>query len=139
PHRRVAPVGGRLVNTPAGRPEVCVGAIAVRDGALLMVRRGHGPAGGTWSLPGGRIERGELAAEALVRELAEETGLAGLCGSMVGWTELIDDDHHYVVLDFDVTIIADAEPVAGDDAVEVAWVPLHEVGEMRLSPGLATF
>jgi 8-oxo-dGTP diphosphatase len=127
------------VNAPDTRPEVCVGAIAVRDGALLMVRRGHGPAGGTWSLPGGRIEHGELAAEALVRELAEETGLAGLCGSMVGWTELIDHDHHFVVLDFDVTIIDDAEPVAGDDAAEVAWVPLEEVGEMRLSPGLATF
>jgi 8-oxo-dGTP diphosphatase len=127
------------VNPGTDRPEVAVGAIGVRDGALLMVRRGHGPAGGTWSLPGGRIERGELAAEALVREVAEETGLAALCGSMVGWTELIDDDHHFVVLDFDVTIIDDADPVAGDDAAEVAWVPLHEVGELRLSPGLAGF
>ena len=121
------------------RPEVAVGAIAVRDDALLMVRRGHGPAGGTWSLPGGRIERGELSAEAIVRELAEETGLTGLCGSMVGWTELLDEDHHFVVLDFEVTIIDDAEPVAGDDAAEVAWVPLLDVPEMRLSPGLADF
>jgi 8-oxo-dGTP diphosphatase len=121
------------------RPEVAVGAIAVQDGALLMIRRGHGPAGGTWSLPGGRIERGELAAEALVRELAEETGLAGLCGPLVGWTEIIEEDHHVVVLDFEVTIIDDAEPVAGDDAAEDAWVPLEDVGELRLSPGLAEF
>ena len=64
---------------------------------------------------------------------------AALNASAVESTEMIEDDHHFVVLDFDVTIIDDAEPVAGDDAVEVAWVPLHEVGEMRLSPGLATF
>jgi len=125
---------------PTGeRPAVAVGAIAVRDGALLMIRRGHGPAGGTWSLPGGHIERGELAAEALVRELSEETGLAGLCGPMVGWTEIIDDEHHVVVLDFEVTIIDDREAVAGDDAAEVAWVPLDDVGELRLSDGLAEF
>ncbi len=121
------------------RPEVAVGAIAVRDGALLMIRRGHGPAGGTWSLPGGRIEFGELAAEALVRELGEETGLDGVCGPLVGWTEIFDEEHHYVVLDFEVTIIDDREPVAGDDAAEVAWVPLDDVGELRLSDGLAEF
>jgi ADP-ribose pyrophosphatase YjhB (NUDIX family) len=121
------------------RPEVAVGAIAVRDGALLMIRRGHGPAAGHWSVPGGRIEARELAAEAVVRELAEETGLQGLCGPLVGWTELIGDDHHFVVLDFEVTIVDDAAPVAGSDAAEVEWVPLSEVGELRLADGLAEF
>jgi 8-oxo-dGTP diphosphatase len=121
------------------RPEVAVGAIAIRDGALLMIRRGHGPAGGRWSLPGGRIEWGELAAEALVRELAEETGLTALCGPLVGWTELLDDEHHFVVLDFEVTIVDDGTGVAGSDAAELAWVPLEEVSELRLTDGLAEF
>jgi ADP-ribose pyrophosphatase YjhB (NUDIX family) len=104
-----------------------------------MVRRGHGPAGGTWSLPGGRIEGGETTAEALVREVAEETGLAVLCGPFVGWAELIDEEHHVVVLDFEVVVLGDERPAAGDDAAEAEWVPLDRVVDRRLSPGLAEF
>lgn len=121
------------------RPEVCVGAIAVVDGSLLMVRRGRGPAQGTWSVPGGRVEPGETLVEAVVRELAEETGLVGVCESMVGWAERIGPDHHYVILDFSVTVMSDDDPVAGDDAAEAVWVPLHAVAELTLADGLAEF
>jgi ADP-ribose pyrophosphatase YjhB (NUDIX family) len=121
------------------RPEVCVGAVVVRDGELLMIRRGHGPAGGTWSLPGGRIEHGETAAEALVREVVEETGVDVLCGPFLGWAEIIDDEHHAVVLDFEATALSGDAPVAGDDAAEAGWVPLDRVVDLRLSPGLAEF
>jgi 8-oxo-dGTP diphosphatase len=122
------------------RPEVCVGAVVVEDGRLLLIRRGRGPAQGEWSVPGGRVERGELLAEAVVRELAEETGLEGVCGELIGWVERIGDDHHFVILDFAVTLLdPEAEPVAGDDALEAAWVPLHEVAEIQLAEGLAEF
>ncbi len=121
------------------RPEICVGGVAVRDGGLLMIRRGHGPAGGRWSVPGGRIEWGETAAEAVVREVAEETGLAVVCGPLLGWAELIDDDSHFVVLDFEVTPLGTDEPEAGDDAAEAAWIDLDQVTELRLVDGLAEF
>ena len=121
------------------RAEVCVGAIAVDDEHLLLVRRGRGPAAGEWSVPGGRVEPGETLAEAVVRELAEETGIEGVCGALIGWVERIDDDHHFVILDFAVTVLERSDPVAGDDAAEAAWVPLHEVAEMRLVEGLAEF
>ena len=121
-------------------PEVCVGAVAVDDGRLLLVRRGRGPAQGDWSVPGGRVEPGETLGEAVVRELAEETGLDGLCGPLLGWVERISDDHHHVILDFVVEILEPGEPVAGDDAAEVAWVPLEDVAEMPdLVEGLAEF
>jgi 8-oxo-dGTP diphosphatase len=122
-----------------GRPEVCVGAIAVFDEAILLVRRGHGPAQGTWSVPGGRVESGETLAEAVVRELAEETGLVGVCESLVGWAERIGPGYHYVILDFAVTVMSDEEPVAGDDAAEAGWVSLHSVAELSLADGLAEF
>ncbi len=121
------------------RPEVCVGAVAVADGHLLMVRRGHGPAAGEWSVPGGRVERGETLAEAVVREVAEETGLEGVCGPFLGWVEGLGPDHHHVVLDFVVVVDRDDTPVAGDDAVEAAWVPLSSVPDLRLVDGLAEF
>lgn len=120
-------------------PEISVGAVAVHDGNLLMVRRGHGPAAGQWAVPGGRVEWGETIAEALVREVREETGLASVCGKFVGWVELIDQDHHFVILDFEVVVLDDSAPSAGDDAMEVRWVPLDEVGDLDLVDGLAEF
>jgi 8-oxo-dGTP diphosphatase len=121
------------------RPEVCVGAVAVDDARVLLVRRGHGPAAGWWSVPGGRVERGETLAEAVVRELAEETGLEGVCDDMIGWVERIGDGYHYVILDFRVTVLDPRDPVAGDDAAEAAWVGLEEVAAMPLVEGLAEF
>jgi 8-oxo-dGTP diphosphatase len=120
-------------------PQVCVGAIAVDADRLLMIRRGHGPAAGTWSIPGGRVEPGELLAEAVVRELTEETGVEGVCGELVGWTERFDEGFHHVILDFAVAVLEGTTPVAGDDATEARWVPLADVAELDLVPGLAPF
>ena len=121
-------------------PELAVGAIVVHDDALLLIRRGRGPAAGSWSVPGGRVEAGELLAEATVRELREETGLEGVCGELVGIVERFIDDAHFVILDHRVTLLDPEQvPVAGDDAAEAAWVPLHEVAEWRLVDGLAEF
>lgn len=121
------------------RPELCVGAVAVDVDRILMIRRGHGPAAGAWSVPGGRVEAGETLAEAVVRELREETGLDGVCESLVGWVERIGPGYHYVILDFFVTIVGGDDPVAGDDAAEAAWVPLAGVAELSLVEGLAEF
>lgn len=129
-----------MTPTPAGPgPVVAVGAVAVADDAILLVRRGGEPAAGEWSVPGGRVERGETLAEAVVRELAEETGLEGVCGPLVGWVERISDTHHFVILDFVVTVLDARPPVPGDDASAAAWVPLSDVGELPLVEGLADF
>ena len=121
------------------RPEICVGAVAVRDGCVLLVRRGHRPALGRWSVPGGRVEWGETLADAVVREVAEETGLEVTCGELAGWVERIGADYHYVIADFWVTVRGDGVPVAGDDAAEARWVSLSDLGALDLTSGLADF
>jgi 8-oxo-dGTP diphosphatase len=126
----------------SARPELCVGVVAVRSGSLLLVQRGREPGAGLWSLPGGRVEAGERMTDAVLRELAEETGLAGRCGPLVGWVERIGDDphpYHYAIFDFAVTVECGAEPVAGDDAAAARFVPLGEVLSADLVLGLAEF
>lgn len=120
-------------------PQVCVGAVSVLNGCLLLIRRGREPSAGAWSVPGGRVAPGELLAEAVVRELREETGLEGVCGALLGVAEVLDEHRHFVILDYSVTVLDDATPVPGDDAAEAAWVPLEDVADLPLVDGLAEF
>ena len=123
-------------------PVLAVSAIVVDDERILLVRRGHGAAAGTWAPPGGRVEAGELLMEAVVRELQEETSLEGFCGTLIGLVELLPDedrDVHIVVASYRVDLLESAEPSAAGDAAEVRWVPLVDVAELRLAPGVAEF
>jgi 8-oxo-dGTP diphosphatase len=121
------------------RPELCVGAVAVTpDDHLLLVRRANAPGQGLWSLPGGRVERGETLYDAVVREVAEETNLDVVCGPLVGWVERIEPERHFVIMDFAVTVLG-GDVRAGDDAADAAWVPLEEVTGLALVDGLLDF
>jgi 8-oxo-dGTP diphosphatase len=119
--------------------ELCVGAVAVRDESLLLIRRGQGPAEGKWSLPGGRVDGGELMAQAVVREVAEETGLEVVCGDLIGWVERFVEGRHLVIFDFRVNLLDGRDPTAGSDATEAGWIGLHDVADLDLAEGLAEF
>lgn len=113
----------------------CVGAV-VRDGTgrIVLVLRAHPPAAGSWSLPGGRVEPGESAAAAVVREVAEETGLRVEVGRLVGTVER-DAGHGatYVIDDYECTVTGGRlEP--GDDAADARWCTPDEVRALPTSP-----
>jgi ADP-ribose pyrophosphatase YjhB (NUDIX family) len=105
----------------------------VRDeaGRLLLVRRGNEPSRGLWSLPGGRVEPGETAADAAAREVHEETGLVVAVGEALLSVEI----GPYDVQDFAATVIG-GSLVAGDDADDVRWCSPDELATLPLSPGL---
>ena len=93
-----------------------------------MIRRGTAPRLGEWSLPGGRIEPGERAPDAALRELREETGVEARLTGLVGVVDGLfpEVDRHYVMIDYAAEWIS-GEPRAGDDAAEAAFKPLAAV------------
>ncbi len=115
----------------------CVGAI-VRDdhGRLLVVRRAHAPAAGTWSLPGGRVEPGESDADAVAREVWEETGLVVRPGELVGTVQRPGPDGAvYEIFDYAAELVS-GQLRPATDATDARWVGDGELLDLRCSPGL---
>lgn len=114
------------------QPVVGVGAVIVRGDRALIVRRGHEPRKGEWSLPGGLLNLGESLADAARREVREETGLDVELGPIIETFDRVHRDgdgrirYHFVIVDF--VCWSDAgDPVAGSDAEAVAWVTAGEI------------
>ena len=106
-------------------------------GRLLLVKRGHEPEAGRWSLPGGRVKPGESDPQALVREVHEETGLRVEPGRLVGAVErpgpggTVFDIHDYAAS------VSGGLLAAGDDAADVRWVHPRDLDRLSLTSGLA--
>jgi mutator protein MutT len=121
------------------RPMVGVGAVVLRDGCVLLERRGQPPAQGSWSLPGGLVDVGERLEEAVRREVREECAIEVEVGPLLGVFEPIvhDDDgrirYHYVVLDYLARYVS-GDLAIGDDAAELRWVAFSELEEYLLLP-----
>ena len=105
-----------------------VGVVCLRDDSVLLIRRGTPPRQGEWSLPGGRIEPGERAVDAALRELREETGVEAEISGLIDVVDGLfpEADRHYVLIDYAARWLS-GEPVAGDDAIEARFVALDDV------------
>ncbi len=121
------------IPTETRTPVPAVGVVCLRGDEVLLIRRGRPPRLGEWSLPGGRIEWGEAAVDAALRELREETGVEA---ELTGLLDVVDGvfpgegegdpDRHYVLIDYAARWIS-GNPRAGDDAAEAAFHPLDRV------------
>jgi 8-oxo-dGTP diphosphatase len=123
---------GRTSQAEGGQT-AAVGAVVVdRAGRLLLIRRGRPPSAGSWTLPGGRLERGESLEAAVAREVCEETALevhvvCKLCAVDIAREGFAFRVHEYLT----VPLAADA-PRAGDDASEARWVRRTELTALRV-------
>jgi 8-oxo-dGTP diphosphatase len=122
-------------------PRVGVGAVVLHEGRVLLVRRGHAPLPGKWSLPGGLCELGETTAEAARREIEEECGLKIRVVDVAGVLDRVIRDeagrirYHWVLVDY--LAVPETDVVtAGSDAAEVRWVEIDRVDELEHTDGL---
>ncbi len=120
----------------AGRPVATVGAL-LHDGAgrLLMVRTAKW--GGRWGIPGGKIERGEPAEEALRREMREETGLEISEIRFVMVQDCIDSQEffrkeHFLLLNYTARALPGAVTL-NEEACEYRWVTAAEAAALDLN------
>jgi 8-oxo-dGTP diphosphatase len=117
-------------------PTVAVGALVFDgDGRVLLVERGNPPGAGLWSVPGGRVETGETLAQAVAREVREETGLVVEVGALACVVERITDGYHFVILDYHARVIGGAL-AAGGDARAARFVTADELATLPVTDGL---
>ena len=122
-------------------PVVGVGAVVIRDGQVLLVRRANDPNRGQWSIPGGVVRLGETLAQAMIREVREECHVEVEPGSVLATFDLIQRDdagqlrYHYVLVDLAARYLS-GEPVPGTDALEVRWAEEVGLGQLDIIPRL---
>ncbi len=131
-----APDGPELV----AWPRAAASAAIFRGSRVLIAERGNGPMRGSWSLPGGKIEPGEKAAAAAVREIKEETNLDVELAGLLDLHEIIRADatgvvkfHYIIAVHFGTSL--SGEPRAATDISDARFVALSELAHYRLTDG----
>jgi len=119
-------------------PRVAVGAIVIRDGKILLVKRGHPPAEDYWSIPGGAVKLGEPLEKAAEREILEETGIIIKAREPIyPFDVIIRDDkgnvqYHYVILDF-IGEYVGGKLSPADDVTDARWFRPDEVKKKHVT------
>ena len=120
------------------RPRVGVGAVVIKDGKVLLVKRGIPPNKGLWAIPGGSLKLGETLQKGAEREILEETGITIRAGEPFYSFDFIERDgngrvhFHYVIIDMMADYVK-GEVQAADDAHDARWVLPEELKELQVS------
>ena len=126
------------------QPVVGVGAVIIKEGKIVLIKRGNEPSKGKWSIPGGHVELGENLKEAVIRETKEETCLDVDNPILMDVVENVDLDeqfkikYHYVIVDY-LVHVKGGNIEAASDAAELRWVPFCEVDSYNLTASFRLF
>jgi ADP-ribose pyrophosphatase YjhB (NUDIX family) len=104
-------------------------------GRILLVERARPPNAGSWSLPGGKLEPGELATAGVVREVREETGLAVEVGPFVERIRVAGAGRVYLIEAYLARVIG-GELAAATDARAARFVSPDELARLPRTEGL---
>lgn len=115
---------------------VCSAVLLDADQRVLLTRRADN---GKWCLPGGHLEAGETVAEAIVREVKEETGLdcevVRLIGVYSNPHRVLEyaDGHrfHIVALNFEARV-SGGNLTVSDETTEFGWYATTDLAELDI-------
>jgi 8-oxo-dGTP diphosphatase len=117
-------------------------AVCVDSGRVLLAR--HVPVDGDthWTLPGGKVEHAEDPFDAVIRELAEETGYDGVVERLLGVDSRVIPaaearlgvEHQNVGIFYQVRVIGgESRPEPNGETAESGWIPVSDVAGLRRS------
>lgn len=125
-------------------PLVGVGALVVKDGRVLLVKRGVAPSMGMWAIPGGMLKLGETLQAGAEREILEETGVVIRAGEPIYTFDYFEPDfqgnirYHFVIVDLRGEYVS-GDAKGGDDAAEARWLAPEELATLPVSKKTLAF
>ncbi|MGB7433030.1 MAG: NUDIX domain-containing protein [Ahrensia sp.] len=124
--------------TMAPRIQLAVSAIVQRDDKILLAQRGNPPDLARWAFPGGRVEPGETTRNAVLRELAEETGLAGQVEAVFDVYDFVAPasdtslPHHFTLIVYHVSVTSFDAMAAASDAAALGWFTRQQALQLSM-------
>jgi ADP-ribose pyrophosphatase len=120
------------------RPVVGVGAVVIRNGKVLLIKRGVSPSRGLWAVPGGSLELGETLQQGAEREILEETGITIRAREPIYAFDFFERDpdgrirFHFVIVDLAADYIR-GDVKGADDALEARWLAPGDLDHLPVS------
>jgi len=118
-------------------------AVCIEDGRVLLARHVSPTGKSTWTLPGGRVEHGEDPFDAVIREVAEETGCDAVVERLLGVDSRVVPaadrmpglpDHQNVGIFYQARITGgQLRPEPNGETAESVWTPIPDVTGLRRS------
>jgi 8-oxo-dGTP diphosphatase len=121
------------------RPIVGVGAVVIRDGKVLLIKRGVAPSRGLWAIPGGSLKLGETLQQGAEREILEETGVTIRAGKPIYTFDFFEREEdgrirfHFVIVDVAADYLG-GDAKGADDALEARWLAPEDLDSLNVSP-----
>ncbi len=115
-------------------------ALLVKDerNRILLGQRNKDPQRGFWVIPGGKIQAFEKIADAAVREIHEETGLAVEVGDHFKVYEIVNPPNEHRIVIYSWAKVIGGTPKASDDLLEVRFFSAEELPDLPLTPLVRT-